>query len=66
LLVLHIMLREKNDVDNDVYVCTTILLHYIAIRQNRIIEKGGNERERIYTYIQANTLREATADKDKD
>ncbi len=63
---MHIMLREKNDVDNDVYACTTILLHYIAIRQNRIIEKGGNQRERIYTYIQANTLREATADKDKD
>ncbi len=30
---------------------TTILLHSIAIRQNRTIEKGGNEREHTHTHI---------------
>jgi len=35
------------------YACnTTTLLHSIAIRQNRTIEKGGNEREHTYTYKQ--------------
>ncbi len=49
------------------YACITItaLLHSIAIRQNRTIEKGGNERERTHTYIQANILQEAMADKNE-
>jgi hypothetical protein len=34
------------------YACTTTtLLHSIAIRQNRTIERGGNEREHTHTHI---------------
>jgi hypothetical protein len=42
--------KKENDNDDDVYVCTSTLLHSIAIRQNRIIEKR-RKRARAHTHI---------------
>ncbi len=65
--------REKKTTMTTMYArttTTTILLHSIAIRQNRTIEKEGNERERTHTYNTSQHIgRErgrATTHKDED
>jgi hypothetical protein len=59
------MLKEKKTTMTTMYACTitttnittaTILLHSIAIRQNRTIKKGGNEREHTYTHTYIHTI----------